>query len=76
MSDPTTSFRDAIVAALRVPGAPTQRDLAAAVGIDEANLSAWLAGRRKTIPLRAIEAMIVRLDLVIGPRLSPARPRP
>jgi hypothetical protein len=60
-------IRAAISAALARPGAPRQVDLARAAGIAPENLSAWLKGRR-TIPVRAIEAMLAQLDLVIVPR--------
>ena len=64
---PPASLRTAISAALTRPGAPTQAALARAAGIAPENLSAWLKGRR-TIPVRAIEAMLAQLDLVIVPR--------
>lgn len=60
-------IRLAISAALTRPGAPRQVDLARVASIAPENLSAWLAGRR-TIPVRAIEAMLAQLDLVIVPR--------
>lgn len=60
-------IRFAISAALARPGAPRQVDLARAAGIAPENLSAWLKGRRP-IPVRAIEAMLAQLDLVIVPR--------
>ncbi len=60
-------IRAAISAALARPGAPRQVDLARAGGVTPQNLSAWLKGRR-TIPVRAIEAMLAQLDLVIVPR--------
>lgn len=60
-------IRAAISAALARPGAPLQVDLARAASITPQNLSAWLAGRR-TVPVRAIEAMLSQLDLVIVPR--------
>lgn len=66
---PAPRFSALVAEALTRPGAPTQRALAAAVGLDEGNLSAWLAGRRP-IPVRAIEAMLAQLDLVIVPRAS------
>lgn len=65
-TDPTP-LRDAIRRALDAPTGPTQAALARAAGIAPENLSAWLKGRR-TIPLRAIEAMLAQLDLVIVPR--------
>jgi transcriptional regulator with XRE-family HTH domain len=60
-------LRAAISAALARPGAPTQAALARAAGIAPENLSKWLHGERP-IPIRAIEAMLVQLDLVIVPR--------
>mgnify|MGYP006921328588 FL=1 len=63
------TLRAAIAAALLRPGAPTQAALAAAADVTPQNLNAWLHGRR-TIPVRAIEAMLVQLDLVIVPRAS------
>lgn len=59
----------AISAALARPGAPTQAALARVAGIAPENLNKWLHGERP-IPLRAIEAMLVQLDLVIVPRAS------
>lgn len=60
---PALRFSALVAEALTRPGAPTQRALAVAVGLDEGNLSAWLAGRR-TIPVRAIEAMFARLGIL------------
>jgi hypothetical protein len=60
-------LRAAVSAALARPGAPTQSVLARAAGIAPENLNAWLAGRR-TIPVRAIEAMLAQLVLVVVPR--------
>ena len=65
-TDPSP-LRSAIRRALDAPTGPKQVDLARAAGIAPENLSAWLAGRR-TIPVRAIEAMLAQLDLVIVPR--------
>lgn len=65
-TDPSP-LRDAIRRALDAPTGPTQRDLAAAIGANETNISAWLNGRRP-IPLRTVEAMLAQLDLVIVPR--------
>jgi transcriptional regulator with XRE-family HTH domain len=60
-------LRAAVSAALAHPGAPTQAALARAAGIAPENLNKWLHGERP-IPIRAIEAMLVQLDLVIVPR--------
>ena len=65
-TDPSP-LRSAIRRALDAPTGPKQVDLARAAGIAPENLSAWLAGRRP-IPVRAIEAMLAQLDLVIVPR--------
>lgn len=64
-----STLRAAISAALTRPGAPRQVDLARAARIAPENLSAWLNGRRP-IPLRAIEAMLAQLDLVVVPRAN------
>ena len=65
-TDPSP-LRIAVRRALDAPTGPTQAALARAAGITPQNLSAWLAGRRP-IPVRAIEAMLAQLDLVIVPR--------
>lgn len=65
-TDPSP-LRFAVRRALDAPTGPTQAALARAAGIAPENLSAWLAGRRP-IPVRAIEAMLAQLDLVIVPR--------
>lgn len=64
---PAPRFSAMVAEALAQPGAITQRALAVATGVDEGNLSAWLAGRRP-IPVRAIEAMFARLGIL--PRAS------
>mgnify|MGYP001012811421 CR=1 FL=1 len=64
-----TSLCSAVRQALARPGAPTQAALARAARIAPENLSAWLNGRRP-IPLRAIEAMLAQLDLVVVPRAN------
>ena len=64
---PPASLRAAISAALARPGAPKQVDLARAASIAPENLNKWLHGERP-IPVRAIEAMLAQLDLVIVPR--------
>ena len=65
-TDPSP-LRFAVRRALDAPTGPTQAALARAAGIAPENLSAWLKGRRP-IPVRAIEAMLAQLDLVIVPR--------
>ena len=77
-TDPSP-LRIAIRRALDAPTGPTQAALARAAGVAPENLSAWLKGRR-TIPVRAIEAMLAQLDLVIvarasTPHASPHAPR-
>jgi hypothetical protein len=64
-----TSLCSAVRQALARPGAPTQAALARVASIAPENLSAWLKGRRP-IPVRAIEAMLAQLDLVIVPRAN------
>ena len=65
-------LRIAVRRALDAPTGPTQAALARAAGVAPENLSAWLKERR-TIPVRAIEAMLAQLDLVIVPRARARR---
>ena len=78
---PPTSLRSAISAALTTPGAltATARAIAPAWGVSpesaQSTLCAWLHGRRKAIPLRAIEAALAHLDIEPEARAELARLR-
>lgn len=80
------TLRSAISARLASPGAltATARAIAPAWGVSpesaQSTLCAWLRGRRKGIPLHAVEAILAHLDLVIvpapasGPKHGPMTP--
>ena len=74
-------IRDRISQVLASPGALTQtaRAIAPAWGVSpdsaQSTLCAWLRGRRKAIPLRAIEAALQHLDIEPEARAELARLR-
>ena len=78
---PPTSLRSTISARLTAPGAltATARAIAPAWGVSpdsaQSTLCAWLRGRRKAIPLRAIEAALAHLDIEPEARAELARLR-
>lgn len=75
-------LRAAVLHALSAPGAPTQAAVARAVtpvwGVSTANatttLNAWLRGKRKSIPLRVVEAVLTELGLAVVPQPKTGAP--
>lgn len=66
VSDSPSPIRAAIQDGLRAPGAPSQAELARAIGLDETTLSKFLHGRRD-LPQRHLDALLRELRLVIVP---------
>lgn len=70
-----TDLREAIDRRRRHLGL-TQSDLAAAAGMHQPHLSAWLSGRRDYISTEALECILARLALTVAPEGEPAASTP